>query len=99
MVNDKTQTPESRGNNVFGVLVGLFVGSVAGATAMLLLAPQSGEKTRAQLQEKGTQLRDRAAAMVEEGVSQVRSNAEKITSGGREKLKELKQPTRPGIGC
>ena len=58
---------------------------------MLLLAPQSGEETRILLREKGAELRDRTSDMVEETMAQVRLNANKITMGGREKIKELKQ--------
>ena len=40
MVN-KNQEPEHN-NNALGVLFGLLIGCLAGAAAMLLLAPQSG---------------------------------------------------------
>jgi len=77
--------------NVLGVLVGTLIGGLAGAVTMLLLAPQSGKDTRLQIREKGLELRDRTSEMVEETMAQVRSNANKIAIGGREKIKELKQ--------
>ena len=90
MVNEN-QEPVYRKSNIFGVLVGMLIGGLAGAVTMLLLAPQSGKDTRIQLQKKGIELRDRTTEMVEDTMTQVRSGANKITIGGREKLKELKQ--------
>lgn len=78
-------------NNVFGVLVGMLIGGLAGAVTMLLLAPRSGKETRKQIQEKGIELRDRTTELMEDTVAQVRTKAEKITVGGREKFKQLKQ--------
>ena len=78
-------------NNTLNVLVGMLIGGLAGAVTMLLLAPQSGKDTRIQLQKKGIELRDRTTEMVEDTMAQVRSNANKNATDGREKLKELKQ--------
>jgi len=78
-------------NNTLSVLLGMLIGGLAGAVTMLLLAPRSGKDTRMQIQEKGIELRNLTTEMVEETVAQVRSNANKLTVGGREKLKELKQ--------
>lgn len=90
MVNEN-QEPECHNNNILGFLAGLLIGGLAGAVTMLLLAPQSGKDTRMQIREKGSELRDRTTEMVEESMAQVRSNANKLTIGGREKIKELKQ--------
>ena len=88
MVNEN-QVPEYHNNNILGVLVGLLVGCLAGAIAMLLLAPQSGEDTRTQIQEKSIELRDRTAGMMEDAMTQVRLDRNKITMGGRQKAQEL----------
>jgi gas vesicle protein len=77
-------------NNLLSVLLGVLVGGLAGAVTMLLLAPQSGKETRIQIQKKGLELRDRTTELVEDTMAQVRLNANKITVGGREKIKELK---------
>ena len=42
------------------VMIGLMIGSLAGATIMLLFAPQSGRQTRGQIYQKNTQVLDRA---------------------------------------
>ena len=78
-------------SNVFGILAGMLIGAAAGAVTMLLLAPQSGKDTRLQIREKGIELRDRTTEIVEDTLAQVRTNANKITMGGREKIEELKK--------
>ena len=90
-MNDENQEYEYPTNNLLGVLAGLLIGVLAGAVTMLLLAPQSGKDTRMQIREKGIELRDRTTEMVDETMVQVRSNANKIATGGREKIQELKQ--------
>lgn len=86
MIN-QNQVPKQ--SNILSILVGLVIGSVAGAVTMLLMAPQSGKDTRIQIQKKGFELRDQTSKMIEDTMAQVRSSANKITVGGREKAEEL----------
>ena len=82
------------GNNAkygWGLLAGLLVGGLAGAGAMLLLAPQSGRKTRAQIQQNGIELRDQTVKTVEGAVAQARGKARQITDDVREQAGELQQ--------
>jgi gas vesicle protein len=76
-------------NSVLNVLVGMLIGGLAGAVTMLLVAPQSGKRTRIQIREKGIELRDRATGMVEDAVAQMRLNGNKIARDGRRKANEL----------
>ena len=76
-------------NNALGVLVGMLIGALAGAATMLLLAPQSGKDTRMQIQKRGIELRDRTTEMVEDTIAQVRTNANKITTGVKNYGQEL----------
>lgn len=87
MVNKK-QEPETQ-NNILGVLVGMLIGSLAGAVTMLLLAPQSGKRTRIQIQEKGIELRDRTIGMVDNALAQVRLDANKVARDGRRTANHL----------
>lgn len=54
-------------------LVGLLIGGLAGAVATLVLAPQSGKRTRPRLLQEGTQWRDRTIDFVNNALDQVRS--------------------------
>lgn len=78
-------------SNKLGVLAGALIGGIAGAAAMLLFAPQSGEETRSKIQEKSLELRERTNTLMKDAVASVRSNADKLTDQGREKLEEIKQ--------
>jgi len=78
--------------NQFGSFVaGLLVGGLSGAGAMLLLAPQSGEKTRAQLQKKGVALRKQTTKAVEDALTQVRGKAHEITDEVHDQAESLGQ--------
>lgn len=90
MVN-KNQELEPRHSSIPGILLGTLVGGLAGALTMLLLAPQSGKRTRMQIQRKGIDLRDRATEIVQDTVAQVRSDGNRMVVGGRQKAKKLLQ--------
>jgi gas vesicle protein len=79
-----------RKNTVSGVLIGLLVGGLAGAVTMLLLAPQSGQKTRKQIEDKSIELRDLATELVDDTASQIRSKANQFMTSSRKNFKELK---------
>ena len=66
-------------NNTLDVLGCMLIGALAGAAAALLLAPQSGKDTRRQIQEKSIELRDRTTELVDDTMTKVRTNANKIT--------------------
>ena len=68
-------------NNSLGILVGMVIGTLAGAGAMLLLAKRSGKETRTQIEKKAWELRGRTTEMVEDTMVQVRLNPDKITMG------------------
>ncbi len=77
-------------------LVGFIVGGLAGAVTALLLAPQSGEETRAVIKERSIELRDRAAAEAEEAwhraeavAKEAREKAEKLAKEAYEKVDEV----------
>jgi gas vesicle protein len=65
-------------NNTLNILLGMLIGGLAGALAMLLLAPQSGKDTMTHIQNKGIQLRDRTNEMMEATLAQVRLNPNKV---------------------
>ncbi len=67
---------------LFGLLVGLGLGVAIG----LLMAPQAGEDTRAQLSEQGVTLRNRSAGLTGE----IRARATDALSQGRELYQRTK---------
>ena len=71
------------------LLAGLLIGGLAGAGTMLLLAPQSGKMTRAQIQQKGVELREQTAGALEDAVSQARLRARRLTASVRGDVEEL----------
>jgi gas vesicle protein len=78
-------------NNIKSVLLGLLVGSLTGATAMLLFAPQSGKRTRTQIHQEGIELRDQTTTGINEAAEQVRSLTNRITAEAQKKAGKLNQ--------
>lgn len=76
-------------NNIFSVLIGMLIGGTAGAVTMLLMAPQSGRRTRVQIRAKGNELRDRATEIVEDAVAQARLDGSKLVRDGRRKANKM----------
>jgi gas vesicle protein len=62
------------------VLGGLLLGGLIGAGTALLFAPQAGEKTRAAIQHKTTEIRDRTTEGVKDAVSQVKDKTRQVAS-------------------
>ena len=75
--------------NELNVLAGMLIGGLVGAVTMLLLAPQSGEETRGQLQEKGVEMLDQANGIFEDAMTEVRKDRQEISMDGTQKAKEL----------
>lgn len=75
--------------NIAGILAGILIGGLAGTVTILLLAPQSGKRTRTQIQKKSLELRDRAAEMVDDSIRQLRADRNKISINGRKKSDDL----------
>lgn len=78
-------------NGPLNFIRGLLIGGMAGAIALLLLAPQSGKRTRAQIQNRTIQLRDRTSQKIKKSFAQVRSGADKLTAEVQEKAGDLKE--------
>jgi gas vesicle protein len=76
-------------NRPQGFLAGLLLGSLAGAGAMLLLAPHSGKRTRAKIQQKSIELRDQTTETVEDAMDQVHATAHHIKASVQKEAKGL----------
>ncbi len=66
---------------------GLIIGSLVGAALAILLAPQSGEETRAQIRDRGLEFKDRA----EEGVLEARQRMQHQVAGLQDQVAGLQQ--------
>jgi gas vesicle protein len=75
----------------FLFLGGLLLGNLTGAGAMLLLAPQSGKKTRKQIRRKGRKVRKQTARKIEHEAEQVRDKAHQVTTRIHEQVEDLQQ--------
>ena len=82
---------ESEVHHPMGFITGLLLGSLAGAVAILLVAPQSGEKTRAKILNKSKELRNQTVEAVEDAMTQARTKAHQFTADVRDKADELQQ--------
>jgi len=85
-------------NDTLGAfMAGFVVGGLAGAAAALLLAPQSGEETRAQIQQQGIELQARA----QETLGEARKKADELITEAKEQgkvvLQEQKAKVEEGI--
>ena len=73
------------------VVTGLLIGGLIGAGVALLMAPRSGEETRAEIRNKAIEYRDRTKEVVNETVTQARSKAGELKEGVLEKADDLKR--------
>lgn len=69
------------------IVIGFLAGFALGVAAGLILAPQSGEATRAQLAEQGVVLRDRSSGFADE----IRARATNALSQGRDMYAQTKE--------
>ena len=75
----------------FVFLGGLLLGILTGAVAMLLLAPQSGKKTRIQIRRKGRKVRKQTGVIINDGLEQIRDKTHQVTTSLQDQADELQQ--------
>jgi len=72
-------------------LVGFIVGGLTGAVVSLLMAPQSGEETRALIKDKSIELRDKAQISAEEALARAEAAAAEARARADEIAMQLKE--------
>src|SRR5512147_2610281 len=87
--NQKEVTMSER--DEFGAfLVGFIVGGLSGAIVALLFAPQSGEETRAFINDKSIELRDKAQMTAKEALARAEAAAADARARADELAKQLR---------
>lgn len=89
LTQENEYTVEHTGAKALRFFAGVLVGSLAGASVMLLMAPHSGRKTRAIIQRKSNQLRHQTTAAVEDAVAQARAKTHQVMNAVNEKTEEI----------
>jgi len=74
-----------------GMVAGLMIGGLAGSTAMLLLAPQSGRRTRAKIQRAGNDVVEQTSDAVEDAVSTARDKTHQLAQDVRKQAEGLEK--------
>jgi gas vesicle protein len=80
------------GSHWASMLAGLLIGGLAGAIAMLLLAPQSGKRTRAKLRRRSIALRAQTAETMEnmeDAIEDARDKTDQMTQDARKQAEKL----------
>lgn len=70
-------------------LTGLLLGGLAGAAAMLLVAPRSGERTRSAIQKQRSKLRHQAAESMDDMVTEAGDKAHQFTNSVQHGVDDL----------
>ncbi len=81
-----------QGSHWASMLAGLLIGGLAGAIAMLLLAPQSGKRTRAKLRRQSYALRQQTAETMEnmeDAMADARDKTQQMTHDARKQAEKL----------
>ncbi|MEP7358041.1 MAG: YtxH domain-containing protein [Anaerolineales bacterium] len=93
-MDDYDDENEHDGNNfdtAKGFLAGILMGGLVGTAATLLLAPQSGKKTRSKIRHAGLELRDQAVSGVEDVMDQARASGRHLSAGMHKQAAELQE--------
>lgn len=72
-----------------GFAAGLLIGGLAGAVTMLLVAPQSGQRTRRQIRRRAVQLRDQVIDSAEDA----RDKAEERLDAAVDRVRKVRHDT------
>ncbi len=89
--HDEYEQSDHNVRRALGFAAGILIGGLAGAGTMLLLAPQSGKRTRAQIRHKGLELRDQATDTIEEALVEARATGRHISASVHKQADKIQQ--------
>lgn len=85
-------------------LAGFLVGTLVGAAAALLFAPQSGEETRTLIRDRGIEIKERAEVLstearkrAEELQEQAKGRAEEVSGLAKERAQDLQTRVKQAV--
>ena len=80
-----------KSNGEFGAfLAGFVIGGLVGAATALILAPQSGSETRAQISSKGHEYRDVGSQHVQDASARAQEQARIVLDSGKQEAQALR---------
>ena len=95
MNNVSNEGREGGGDGVISLLAGIGVGVLIGAAVALILAPQSGQQTRAQIRETA----DDALGRVRDSIDDLKGKVDEIAANTKEAVaSRLNQRPNPAQG-
>jgi gas vesicle protein len=97
MTNQRSEGA-SGANGLLAFLVGMLLGGLVGAVAMLLFAPRSGEKTRTLIQKRGAKVRHQAVESLEEVATEAGDKAHHFTNSVQKGAGDLQQQAQDLLG-
>jgi gas vesicle protein len=89
--DDSNEHNGRNGHLAQGFLAGILVGGMVGTAATLLLAPQSGKKTRSKLRHAGEELRDQTVSSVEDVMAQARATGRHISAEVHKQAEDIQE--------
>lgn len=75
-------------------VAGLLLGALGGATAMLLLAPRSGKKTRSQIQKQGAKAFEQASDSMDGVMTEAGDKAHEFADSVQEEVGDLQKQAK-----
>ncbi len=85
---------EERSTTIISVLSAFVIGGLIGAGIALLMAPQSGEKTRGLIMSKGSDLRDKALGTAEDTRDRASKAINNISKQTKDRVSTMRDRTR-----
>jgi gas vesicle protein len=90
-MENQTELRKNNHNGFWGFLTGALAGGLVGAAIMLLVAPQSGKRTRAKIQQKSIELNEMMTNAVDDAVAQTRHKAHQIQGSAKHLTEAIQQ--------